>query len=130
MFHVRVVERGRIVLVRALGPAEPEDWFTLAERPDLPDRSRGFGLLIDLRRRETLPSGEQARSIGRRLAKVAASRFAAVALVARPGAQFGLARAVDLLTQLEGMPAATFTDMALARAWLGETLDRDRLTPS
>ncbi len=124
-FHVRIVERGRVVLARGLGPADPADWYALSTHPGLPDRRRGFGLLVDLRRRETLPTPEQAREVGRRLTGVAASHFVAVALIARPGAQFGLARSVDLLTQLEGgMPAATFHDVRPAWDWLRGNLSR------
>jgi hypothetical protein len=118
-FHVRIVEPGRVVLVRGLGPATTDDWFALAAHPGLPDRRAGYGLIVDLRRRETLPTPEEAREVGRRLTGVAWSHFVAVALVARPGAQFGLARSVDLLTQLEGgLPTATFVEMRAAWEWL------------
>lgn len=128
-FHARIMERDRIILIRGLGPARTEDWLELADRPDLPDHEQGFGLLVDLRRRQTLPTASQARETGRRLAGIAASHFAAVALIARPGAQFGLARSVDLLTQLEGLPAGTFHELRSACDWLTAVL-RERRPPT
>ncbi len=121
-FKVRLIEQGAVLLVRAVGVAEPRDWFDLADRARMDGRSPR-GLIIDLRRRETLPSADQARETGSGLAGVAVHRFDAIALVARPGAQFGLARMVALLTELEELSTAAFQEPKPALEWIRQRLE-------
>ncbi len=122
-FQVRIIERGAILLVRAVGGANPDDWYGLADHPDLARPGAPRGLLVDLRRRQTLPTAAQARETGRGLADVALERFDAVALVARPGAQFGLARMVALLNEIEALSTAAFQEPRPALVWLRERLE-------
>lgn len=129
-FHARVIEHGAVVLIRAVGPANNDDWFALVERFGNGAEGSGRGLLVDLRRRDTLPTTEEARGIGIELARVASVHFRAMALVVRPGAQFGLARMADQLAGLHGLIAASFNDLSAARDWLCEQLSEPGAGPS
>lgn len=113
-FHARPIECGRVLLVRATGPAERADWDRLL-------RARvgeeWTGLIVDLRRRETLPPGAVALLIGRDLAQLA-PRLSAIALVARPGAQFGLTRMAGTMAGDSGGAARSFHDLREALEWV------------
>lgn len=108
------------MLVRAEGPASAADWEALGDSPLLPDGGEKAALLIDLTHRESLPDGEvidRATDVLVRLAP----RLRAVAMLARPGAQFGCARMVDSVAGLRvGLRAAVFSDEQEARRWLAE----------
>lgn len=82
-FHRRVIDQGRIILLRAVGPADLEDWYALLQDPDLPRKAPRAGLLVDLRRRQSLPSAAGAREVGERLAQLASGPFVAAAILAR-----------------------------------------------
>ncbi len=116
-FDIRLSQSDRIVVVHATGSANLEDWYGLQDHPDVQAAGGSLGLLIDVRPRDDVPSPELARRTGRELVRIAASRFSAVALVARPGAQFGSARVVDQLAG-EDLPVRSFTELEPARDWL------------
>ncbi len=119
-FRYRVIDGGEILLVRAVGEADVLDWIRLNRDAPTGVRPHECGLLIDLRKRTNLPSTPSVRAIGEALRRQL--RFAAVAMVARSGTQFGLARMVELTAETESRPLATFGALREARAWL-----RDRL---
>lgn len=113
-FQNRPIHGGRILLVRATGGAERGDWSLLLRDPVLSGRS---GLVVDLRRRVSLPTGDTALLIGRDLAGLA-PHLAAVGLVAKPGVQFGLARMVDIMAEDGGRAAKSFHDLREAFDWV------------
>ena len=115
-FHYRFIHNNQVVLIRALGTASVEDWEGLATLP-FPEAAAEPCLLIDLRPRMDLPTGAVAREIGRAMHRTAA-RFCAIALVARPGAQYGLARSAELLSDLRQKEIQTFLDLRSAWNWL------------
>lgn len=114
-FRIRGVDDGRILLVVATGSAQYQDWLALLRREDL--RTRRSSLLIDLRRRADLPSLTTARNVGADLAS-AATRLSAVAMVAQPGAQYGLSRMANALAEGGGLAIRTFNDLREAYEWL------------
>lgn len=119
-FQYRAIEDGRVLLVRATGEADPADWLNLPEEAAvIIDQDRCCGILIDLRRQTTLPSSTTARAIGRELGPLA-GRFGGVALVAKPGAQFGLARMTELIATLHDVPVVTFGCPRQALRWVVE----------
>ncbi len=119
-FRYRLIDDGDILLVRAVGEADVLDWFRLhRDAPADVDPARS-GLLIDLRKRTNLLSTPSVRAIGEALRKQL--RFSAVAMVAREGTQFGLARMVELTADAGVRPLATFHALREARAWLREQL--------
>ncbi len=78
------------------------------------------GVLFDLRRLDYLPTAEEARRISAGYARFGAEQRCRMAYVAPPGAQYGIARMVEMLTTQHGVVAATFTHFDLALGWLHE----------
>lgn len=115
-FHTRLVDEGRIILVRATGLARVEDWSHL-QRSAYPNPERVRGMIVDLRRRTSLPSADVARDVGSRLSHFAAP-ISAIAMVARPGAQYGLTRIVDAIAELDDIAIESFTELREAYEWL------------
>ena len=115
-FRIRVVDNGRLVLVRATGPADERDWEKLLAAPAC-GRSPPPDLLIDLRQRRDLPSTEMVRSVMSRLAE-RTEGFRTVALVVRPGAQFGVARIASTFAGLEGATVEAFLQAREALDWI------------
>jgi len=86
-----------------------------------PHLRRPFGLLIDVRALSNIPSRDEADSI---------SKFAAVgdtekhftALLVERGVQYGMARMIQLFSELQGAQIDVFIDDHSARYWLWEQL--------
>jgi hypothetical protein len=82
---------------------------------------RPFGLLIDVRTLSNVPSREESESL---------SKFAAVsdgekhftALLVKRGIQYGIARTIQLLSELRGAQIDVFIDERAAQYWLWEQL--------
>lgn len=117
-FRPRSIRGGSIVLIRATGPAAAADWERL---PLLLPSSSQVALLVDLRRRETLPDKGVVERATMGLTMVAGT-VSAAALIANPGAQFGCARIVDAVASLRAIPVAAFTEKREAFDWLVERL--------
>lgn len=113
--EIRHESDGRVIHATATGPAQVSEWaeLTRSER-EVRDISR-VALLVDIRPRETLPRGPEALSVREQL-----RQWGAVAIVTRPGAQFGIGRMVDSAGEDGGTPARSFTDLDEARRWLEE----------
>ena len=60
--QLRAIDHGAILLVRPVGEADARDWSNLPDAASTAGAPHGCGLLIDLRRRPTLPSATAARS--------------------------------------------------------------------
>lgn len=90
-----------------------------------PKLHRPFGLLIDVRAIHNLPNREEANSIAMfaRDGHSGIDHFAA--LVVERGVQFGMARMIQVLAELQGARIKVFTDDMLAQLWL-----RNQLHPS
>lgn len=115
--EIRPDDDGRILHVLATGAGEAAEWIELTEAQALDGDTRRFGLLMDVRPRESLPDEEGARALGALM-----SRWGAVAIVSRPGAQFGVARTVDIIGELGGTRVQSFTELNEARTWLLEQI--------
>ena len=109
---VRETEAGRVLLVSASGPADYSEWVELSEREP---SGQPRVLLIDARRRESLPTGTEAREEAH-----LAGSWAAVAIVTKEGAQYGMARVVAAIAEVQGTPVRVFTEMEPAREWLAD----------
>lgn len=78
---------------------------------------RAFGVIFDLRELAYIPSPADAREIAQRYGTAGALQGWRMAYVAPPGAQYGVARMVEMLSQQYGVIAGTFTSLELALAW-------------
>jgi len=76
------------------------------------------GVLFDLRALRYIPSPAEARYIGERYGQVGAAYGFRMAYLAEPGAQYGVARTVEILSGFRGVEARVFTDEAEALSWL------------
>ncbi len=82
---------------------------------------RPFGLLIDVRELSNVPSQAESESI---------SKFSAVgdgvkhftALLVKQGVQYGIARTIQLLSEMRGAHIDVFTDEHSAQYWLWEQM--------
>lgn len=108
----------RVTHVRVTDPAAHSDWARLNE--DVAPGKR-LALLADVRDRKSLPTSEEARQ----QASLATDWFA-VAIVARPGGQYGMARVMATIAEDRGTPVRVFTDMDQAREWLSRLAPDER----
>ncbi|HMV31230.1 MAG TPA: hypothetical protein PKA50_03840 [Gemmatimonadales bacterium] len=76
------------------------------------------GVLFDLRQLEWIPNPEEARLIAARYGTFGARHGCRMAYLAPPGAQYGVARMIEMLSQQYGVRAATFATLEAAHAWL------------
>lgn len=88
----------------------------LANLPDLPPRGC---VLIDLTNNQAIPSVNDIRKIMKEYAHLANNLHGPVAMVARPGFHFGLARMATLIGGNWGFDMCAFTSLEEAEAWLG-----------
>jgi hypothetical protein len=127
-YSCRVVAGGSLVVARAQTTGDVE------ALPQLTDEVRrangvtpGFCTLVDLRRRADLPSARAARQLAEALVAANGKAGRRVALVARPGAQYGIVRITETLARLEGADVRVFTAGDDAMDWLRE---EDMSSPS
>ncbi len=78
---------------------------------------RAAGVIFDVRALAFIPSPEEARLIAQQYGAAGARNGWRMAYVAPPGAQYGVARMVEMLSQQHGVAAGTFTSMEVALAW-------------
>lgn len=89
------------------------EWVELRDQQCPEGQATEKGLLVDVRDRESLPSGDDARHEGE-----LACSWIAVAIASRPGAQYGMARMVSAIAENRGTPVECFTDPNQALEWL------------
>lgn len=110
-----------ILVVRSEGKGHVgESEQILDELRRLTSPEDGAGVLFDIRALEYLPSPAEARYIGERYGDVGAAWGWRMAHLAPPGAQFGIARTVEIVSGLRGASARVFSDETEAIAWLRE----------
>jgi len=80
-------------------------------------------LLLDFRSQGFTPTAREANALVGALRTLCASRVPPVAILANPGAQFGGARMLCTLGELEGCQTAAFRDETEAWVWLQAQLD-------
>lgn len=108
-------------VVRGEGEGHVGEADTIIERlRGLTTPGDGAGILFDLRILRYIPTPAEGRYIGERYGEIGAAYGYRMAYLAPPGAQYGIARTVEILSGLRGVAARVFTDEAEALAWLGE----------
>ncbi len=94
------------------------DVAAIVARPGSAAPPPGTCVLIDIRDRPDLPNRVEAGAIADGLANVQVVRGYRIAVLALPGAQFGVARMVSALAELRGASLGAFSDEHEALAWL------------
>lgn len=84
-----------------------------------PQLHRPFGLLVDVRSLNNLPNQEEIHSLAL-FARERAEHVAA--LVVNHGVQFGVARMIQVLAELQGAHIKVFTEELMAQLWLRNQL--------
>lgn len=115
---LQILKGGPFVHARVTGSAAHSDWVRMNE--DLTP-ARRLVLLADVRAGDTLPTSDEARRQA-----VLATDWLAVAIVARPGAQYGVARVTAAIAEGRGTPVRVFTDVDQARKWLSRLAPDER----
>ena len=114
---------GRAVLVvRGQGEGHVGEAEEIIERLQaLTTPAERAGILFDLRALQYIPSPAEGRYIGERYGQVGSAYGFRMAYLAPPGAQYGVARTVEILSGFRGVEARVFTDEAEALVWVGQT---------
>jgi len=80
-------------------------------------------LLLDFRVQGFMPSEREANTLVSALKVLCGRRVPPVAILANPGAQFGVARMLCTLGELDGCRTAAFRDETAAWGWLQRQID-------
>ena len=108
-----------VLVLRCSAPATSDNALLLLRKlASDPARCVGAPILVDAREGSFLPTPEQAHVLASVLAAGQSLRSHRVAFVVGQVAQFGLARMVCTLAELQGARAGAFTDERSAVAWL------------
>jgi anti-anti-sigma regulatory factor len=75
-------------------------------------------VILDLTDVDYVPSAAEARGLATSFTKLAKPRQCLMAVVARPGAQYGVARMIESLSSMEDVTATAFGSMDEAAAWM------------
>jgi hypothetical protein len=108
-----------IVVVRGSGAITARDHVellaSLRTACELQPSSR---VVLDLSSVDYIPAADDVRDLARSFVEFARPNQCLMAVVARSGAQFGVARMLEILTSFDGVSAAAFTALADAVAWI------------
>lgn len=75
-------------------------------------------VILDLSSVDYIPTPAEARTLAENLAALAKPRQCLMAVVARPGAQYGVARMIETLSSIQNVTAAAFASVDEAVAWM------------
>jgi len=118
-FTIDVWQGSSILVVTGTGTGSIEEseriLAALAQQQFVPTLS---AVLFDVRRLEWVPTAEEGRSIAQRYAGFGSRFGCRMAYLAPPGAQYGITRMVELVSEHRGVSAAAFTSLESAIAWL------------
>jgi hypothetical protein len=118
-FTIRRLSGQPVYVVRGEGDGHVgESEIILDELRRLILPSDRAGVLFDIRALRYIPTAAEARYIGERYGDVGVSYSLRMAYLAPPGAPFGVARSIEILSGLRGAAARVFTDEDEALAWL------------
>jgi anti-anti-sigma regulatory factor len=78
----------------------------------------GSRVILDLSDVDYVPSAAEARGLATSFASLAKPRQCLIAVVARSGAQYGVARMIETLSSLDDVTSAAFGSMDEAAAWM------------
>jgi hypothetical protein len=111
----------RVFVVRGEGEGDVGEAEEIIQRlQTMASPAERAGVLFDLRGLRYIPSPAEGRYIGERSGQVGATYGFRMAYLAPPGAQYGVARTVEILSGFRGVDARVFTDEGEALSWLSQ----------
>ena len=128
-FHTNLGKR--VVVLGGTRLASLREWLAELDFATLRTKEgTADALLLDFRAQGFTPSARDANALVAALRVLCARRVPPVAILANPGAQYGGARMLCTLGELDGCRTAAFRDEAEAWGWLQRQLDAVALEPS
>jgi hypothetical protein len=122
-FSLSLWPNSHILVVRGTGSgsmAEAREILDAIEQQALV--SEPTAVLFDIRLLEFVPSAEEARQIAVSYGAFGVRHRLRMAYLAPAGAQYGVARMVQMLSEAQGAAAAVFTSQEAAITWLSSDL--------
>jgi hypothetical protein len=114
----------RVVVLGAARLASLRDWLAEIDLAAVKAKEGvADALLLDFRAQGFTPSAREANALVAALRVLCAQRVPPVAILANPGAQYGGARMLCTLGELDGCRTAAFRDELEAWRWLQAQLD-------
>jgi hypothetical protein len=129
-FSYRLRFEGRVVHVTGVGEGSVATGASTsaAFRSD-PGLRPPFGLLVDVRALSNLPSVAEARSLVELSRSQEEPMERCAVLLVRPGVQYGMARMIQILSEMRGAVIRILTDETEALRWLRDDLGLVAETP-
>jgi len=112
-------EQRRVDVVATGSLTQAERLAALARCIELLRAHHGATVLFDARAAVSAPTAAENREITEVVSAVASVFVSGVAIVLKPGAQYGMARMLQALLADRGVAVAVFTDITAAASWLG-----------
>jgi len=81
----------------------------------------GYGVLVDTRGLDYVPSLEEARRYAELFKELKSAFAGGIAVVVEGTARYGVAQMIATLLELRGVKMAAFREIAAAEAWLAES---------
>lgn len=123
-YSIESLQGSDVVLVRASGAvtaSETDDLrFALAQACQMRASSR---VVLDIAAVDYIPSAAQARALAQAIASLARRSKCLVAIVAKPGAQYGVARMISAMSEVDDVSAAAYPSVDEAIAWVRDLED-------
>jgi hypothetical protein len=118
-FAYHLLFDGHVVHFRGTGASSPVDEARSATAlfTDDPGLKTPYGLLVDVRAAERVPTAEEARDLAN-LYGPSDKRESCAALLVQPGVHYGVARMMEAFAAYRGRQVAVFTDEERAVEWL------------
>jgi hypothetical protein len=114
----------RVVVMGGARLASLKDWLAELELAGARAKDGGAdALLLDFRAQAFAPSAQEANALVAALAALSAVQALPVAVLANPEGQYGAARMLCTLGELDGCRTAAFRDEVEAWQWLQQELD-------
>lgn len=113
----------RVAVLGGEGLRTVQDWLDAVDRGALRARhGTAEALLMDFRSAGYTPSAREARALVAALVGLCGERLPPVAILTKPGVQYGGARVLCMMGELRGCQASAFQDEEEAWRWLRMTL--------
>ena len=108
-----------ILVVRGSGDVTASDNDAMLRALETACESRPSNrVILDLSDVDYVPTAAEARGLATSFTRLAKPRQCLMAVVARSGAQYGVARMIETLSSIEDLTATAFGSMGEAAAWM------------
>jgi hypothetical protein len=124
-FQITIEPARRRIHVRGQGASSLPEVEAAARRvAALPGHDPGFALLIDVRELDYIMSYREALGLRELMIQLKPAFGGPIAIVSRPGVQYGATRVVASLNDLIGLRVGVFLEPAAAERWLDDEAAR------